>query len=158
MTRDEIMRMDAEELRWEIARLKGYQAIERKDDKPLILTPSAIHSRQNYFDGLSGMFVIGDCNLDPIDLPEQPQNWEFGMQTNWPTSIADAWELVEETKSEITMTIRYIATWGRNVWRVDYQPVDRKSVIFPHGIIPYFEADTAPLAICRAWLMAQEAK
>lgn len=76
---------------------------------------------------------------------------------NWPVSIADAWELVEEARNENV---------GISIWNIKYYNPDRwsyEATLFDpiggamcHKFVA--EADTAPHAICLAWINWKESQ
>ena len=60
---------------------------------------------------------------------------------NWSVSIADAWELVEEMATPDNFGLSF---WDKNIWECIYHKDEDHS--------SFVEADTAPRAICLAWL------
>ena len=68
---------------------------------------------------------------------------------DWPTSIADAWELAEE--AHLT-----IYTPGSSYASGEYGNGDSYAAETQNGL--FIEADTAPRAICEAWLEWKAAK
>jgi len=118
LTRDEIFSMTPDRLRVEIAKRRGID----------VLYP---------FDGRYGPFcqtgLTGEGNPHLSVLPD------------WTTSIADAWELVEDAQAE-----QYQQTF-----EIGHTPAISKRwfvIIGTHRSV----GDTASLAICRAWLLWHE--
>lgn len=66
-----------------------------------------------------------------------------GIEADYEHSIAAAWELVEEMRDK-GACVEMGNGWGDPDWRVR---------IMIEGSYRYAYGDTAPLAICRAWLM-----
>jgi hypothetical protein len=79
-----------------------------------------------------------------------PNNYKAVEIANWPENISAAWKLFEEMPHPEIYHGTYIN--GANYWRCACGKWD-------YGEPEYeCEADTAPLAICRAWLMWKEDK
>lgn len=114
MTRDEIMAMDAAQLRLAIARAKGWERF---------------------------------LSLDGHMLGRSPDGTWFDSVPDWPNDISAAWELVEEMGKSCKVHVSYYAfdtKWYCSTIRVD--EIDDVLIFFAKD-------DTAPLAICRAWLL-----
>lgn len=86
-----------------------------------------------------------------IPRPSEAEAWKIlERHHNWPRSIADAWELVEEMrKAECNIEILigspiYVSVLG------DYSKLTDNTKVAHY--INTNKADTAPRAICLAWL------
>jgi hypothetical protein len=87
-------------------------------------------------------YFTAECWRDPDDL-------DFVYLPDWPADIAAAWELVEEMdKAYFSLTRTNDTHWapapfGKIHWECRFY-APQKGEMF---------GDTAPLAICRAWLV-----
>jgi hypothetical protein len=80
---------------------------------------------------------------------------------NWPESIADAWELVEECQNagvgfDICNVKHSVLTSGQVYWQYEvtlYDPIEG-----PNSTEHKANADTTPLAICKCWIPWKEAQ
>jgi hypothetical protein len=132
MTRDEIMQLTAEELRLEVAKAKGF--VQFKNVRSI-------------FNGIeydvAGWFVKSEEG--PLGTFHQ------AIYSDWPANIADAWELVED--------------FGKLSWSFTVENIpDRPTEVLCHVFRPFQGGGflgcgtTAPLAICRAWLVWKSEK
>jgi hypothetical protein len=125
LTRDEILAMTPDQLRVEIARERGYTVCAAK------------------------FFDVFELILDGRVLAVSSNKQNAWHNTpNWPTSIADAWELVEEMRPLITVAIT-ASHYG--LFNCTFT---RRDEYFP--FLEIRDAATAPLAISRAWLLWHE--
>ena len=89
----------------------------------------------------------------------QPRECSFGGQAPgerepahippYSTSIAAAWEVVEHIKHDVSMYVNHTDAKKPTICVVIAEPKPYNGMMLPCG-----EADTAPLAICRAALKA----
>ena len=134
MNRNEIMTMTAEELRLAIAKAKGLD-VRRARDIPELLP--GLHE-PGLYKGLAEWITTETLILCNGGAPWFPPHWT--------TSIADAWELMEEIAAK-DYPIPGICRMDENDnWNCYYRFAGDQG-------IEIVEADTAPLAICRAWLL-----
>ena len=66
---------------------------------------------------------------------------------NWPVNIVDAWELVEEMATPDNFGLSF---WDKNIWECIYHKDEDHS--------SFVEADTAPRAICLAYIAYKESQ
>lgn len=141
MTREEIMGMSAEELRLAIAKAEGFKY---QQDAPKGHFCKMFGNHEGWwFDPTDNSWFCAKC-MDHL-IPD------------WPTSIADAWELEAQLTPKqqekyafllFRITSGYegesetIIRWGRGLYDDQY-----------FGLI-----HASPEQRCRAWLMAQEAQ
>jgi hypothetical protein len=130
--RDEIMSMTPDELRLAIAERLGFSA-ERD--------PKSYKGEEWYILAKGGLPYTHNSHLtEEKALKDTP---------NWPRSIEDAWELAEDMRHKGIHVHLLLAPNGEEVditienYRFKFEKM---------------ASDTAPLAICRAWLIAQEAE
>jgi hypothetical protein len=132
MDKIEIEKMTADELRLAIAKAKGWQIYHYDKD-----------IAENCY------YLLVDNDFDAV-IPfnyhkTEAECWEKDCPT-WPTSIPDAWELVEEMGHLCwTVTIENLPSKPQEVVCRVFKP-------YIAGRINAY-ADTVPLAICRAWLI-----
>lgn len=135
MTRDEILNLTPEQLRVEIARRKGWKFWRDpnyRDGECTVFPPEL-----DYSDCSPYGYLVDPSKMDSIVFEINTQDWT--------TDIAAAWELVEEMIENGEAPGELIISWYEDKkWYC--QSADRK-------VENYAYADTAPLAICRAWLM-----
>lgn len=132
MTHDEIAQLDDDGLRLEVARAKGWVVCKMRKNSSIA-------------------YPVLERELeDPVYYAEPSDRIVWGSFPDWPRDIAAAWELVEEAQAkphecyfEISHTPA-IPHKGKPCWHVELG-----------GVRGY--GDTAPLAICRAWLMWKQA-
>lgn len=133
-TREEIMQMDAEQLRLAIAAAKGMN--------PKVVEP---------WEDIYGITHMSDwCQEERCWLPAGTsiaynENGTISRLPNWTTSIADAWELWLELPHFKSIE--------------NYAPHTEMYYVVFNGngeTTTEVEGVTAPLAICRAWLMWHE--
>lgn len=131
MTRDEILSLTPERLRAEIAKRKGY--------------------------------VIGSGPMDSAAKYSGCKWWTApdGRRTSvipdWTSDITAAWELVEEMNNseEGLSDLWYGTVCGKLGWIYTFRFYFMGA--YKHGATELIaSSDTAPLAICRAWLMWKE--
>lgn len=116
MTRDEIMAMSPDELRVAVAKAKGWR-----------------------------VYIINKGDFESLEYSTEEMPYVARHCPDWPASIADAWELVEEIRQSGAWV--YVDTDNTYTCAVQIVGVDNE-------ITEYFStADIAPLAISRAWLM-----
>lgn len=152
-TRDEILAMDAAQLRLAIAEAKGLDTgshdthewhKEPGGDIDLYAYSSDPHSGP-YCDRCGYSFCTG-CNEDGYNdyLPCT------AYHPDWATSIPAAWRLVEEMRDAGQLVI--IKLWP------DKSFIFSIEILWKNDSDGYVQtvSDTAPLAICRAWLMWKE--
>ena len=132
-TRDKIIRMTQEELREAIAEAMGYVV------------------KHNYLD---------DYGINPKDYWVTPTGRLTSVLSDWPTNIADAWELVEEIRANgFELKIDTDLTGSGNDYNVAILAFhDGSDNGTGWTLVAFAEALTAPLAISRAWLMWKEEK
>ena len=82
--------------------------------------------------------------------PDCIQSEEYGGPQEYSTDIAAAWQVVEKIKNTpyLYPQLRYSHSWVFGIWRNN--PNTNKD----YGWLAEVYADTAPLAICRAALLA----
>lgn len=164
MTRDEIMRMDVEELRLAIAKAKypkvemrwckrdcecGYN--EEYQNRAEEYLEMGVYTQEEWEE----MIRSGEKRVYQWPCWNRRENDEPSWEPvpDWPASIADAWELVEDGKC--TVGYAKVGSDANGKWYASFYDLGDK----PHtGRSFDGHGDTAPLAICRAWLMAQEAQ
>jgi hypothetical protein len=133
MTNEEIMKLTPEELRLEIAQAKGWGEVRKNDSGEWRQAP--------------GYGDLADYQPDYLGVPPD-SGWGGGHSEglpNWPADIAAAWELVEEMIENGEAPGEFIMSWyEEKKWYC--QSPDRH-------LQNYTYADTAPLAICRAYLL-----
>jgi hypothetical protein len=133
MTRDEIMALTPEQLRVEIAKAKGWTY---KQESPDI---------ENYFCRLVGN-KSGWWNKSGQD--EWICAYCHEPFPDWPTDISAAWELVEEVQKDDSCWL-VITTNGNEKFACSIHETTSED-----GTTEcYANESTAPLAICRAWLL-----
>lgn len=94
-----------------------------------------------------------------------------GSWVNWAESITDAWELFDEMDMQIVVKDRYNGTYSKGKWLCTYETVFAEEILFngPQGndseALAFWQspkfvvaADTAPLAICKAYIKWKELK
>lgn len=92
-----------------------------------------------------------------------------GAWVNWSESISDAWELFEKMDQQIVMKDRYQGTYSKGKWLCTYETMCAEEVLLngPQGndsdALAFWQspkfvvaADTAPLAICKAYIKRKE--
>ncbi len=82
-----------------------------------------------------------DVDQKFIPIPNDPKT------INWAENIAEAWELFEENPEVYVKKLQYVDK------KIDYECVFRDSDL---KVIGSAKADTAPLAICLAWIKVKE--
>jgi len=122
MNRNEIMQLSPEQLKFEIAKVKEIT-----------------------FTSTSG-------NVYPFDSPDIPRRWAMNNISNWPTSIADAWELeCEITVSHWTRYVEILKEVVEHdkhaVYTTDFDDEARME------IHPYCLIHATPLQRSRAYLI-----
>lgn len=91
--------------------------------------------------------------------------------TNWAENISDAWELFEEMGGQIITEDRYNGSYSKGKWLCTYgttcpeevllngpQADDTTAMVFWQNPRFIVAADTAPMAICLAWIAWKENK
>lgn len=136
MNRNEIMTMTADELRLAIALAKGWKLYRfdyfGETDTQGIFAPD--YKPSKYKTQIDFSEFLPRKYINPDGMPD------------WTTSIADAWELMEEM-SALDYPIPGICRMDENDnWNCYYRFAGDQG-------IEIVEADTAPLAISRAWLL-----
>ena len=127
LTRDEVLAMTHDQLRVEIARDRGYTVCAAK-----------------FFDVFE---LILDGRVLAISSNKQ-NAWH--NTPNWPTSIADTWELVEDVNAHgYTVNIQIDHT-GVTAYFTERGAISIEPVHF----MEY--GNTASIAICRVWLLWNE--
>lgn len=74
----------------------------------------------------------------------------YGTTADWPTSIADVWELVEDVNTHgytVNIQVDYA---GATAYFTERGAISREPVCF----VEY--GNTVPLAVCRIWLLWDE--
>jgi hypothetical protein len=88
----------------------------------------------------------GPCHAQP-DSPDQG-----GETKEYSTDIAAAWTVVEKLREgKYEFTLFNDSDKTGEIWRVYFGPTDS---LLEDALLPAVDADTAPLAICRAALCA----
>jgi len=147
-TRNEIMAMDAEELRRETAKALGFIPFDETRCPVCGWTYSS--------DASKGC-VPGDCSMRPSPRVRADEDY-----SNWPEDIAAAWTLVDEMGNsgtglpDLCFKSGYIAAErGRTAWVFEFR-------LFAAGVYKYGVheligvGETPMLAISRAWLLWKE--
>lgn len=135
-TREQIMAMSPDELWVAVAKAKEFFHVLNFGD-------------HNCFVILSPYF--SNVTMYRSETDAWNAAFENGRFPNWPASIADAWKLVESNPLPLDITL-HKHTFGDGLYYVTVHTSRGSKSIY--GV-----ADTAPLAICRAWLMwKQEAQ
>ena len=81
-----------------------------------------------------------------VDSPS-PVSKVYYRVSNWPVDIKAAWELVEEMATPDNFGLSF---WNNNVWECIYRKEE--------DYTGFVEADTAPLAICHAFIQWKESQ
>ena len=140
-TRDEIMAMSAEELRVAIAKKLGWT-----------FSKTAGGNVWGYFRGSIGS--LGYSEIEALTVESEKLN----INTDYPHDIAAAYELVEEIRrggDEITLNSDRRGN-GSAIYSVVVLRLRNDNTGTGWTQIVNSEADTAPLAISRAWLIWSE--
>ena len=129
--------MTNDEIRIKIAKLCGYNWYEINKEATLCNVSYA------------GILPKG---REVVDHPSEGSKLYF-ICPNWPESIADAWELVEEMRAN-HFSIKLMAWDHTDKWVVIMHHRQGHDEKIPDDEI---ESDTAPLAICLAYIAWKEA-
>lgn len=108
----------------------------------MAMTPQQLENEIARLKGWNGSDFDGPTKWEYVDGAYQPN------RLNWVQSIGDAWELVEEMGKGFHVDI---VKFVDERWAVYLSDIYLIKVVISGGI-------TAPLAICRAWLMWKNAK
>lgn len=141
--------MTAEELRLEIAKAQGWGMYLNASIQILQLTNDP--GRKRYFeDQMNGCLPVGASEIIAF-FPNNLNEWfDYWKLPNWPADISAAWKLVEEMHEK---------GYGVNIYARD--GVYSCEITSPDHMCKqlfYEFADTAPLAICRAYLKWKQAQ
>ena len=142
MTNDEIMALTPEQLRVEIAKKKDI--LPFPDDRcPVCGWP--------YAETIKNGCVPGNCSMRPVPKIRSDEDYP-----DWPNNIYYAFSLFEEARQDgYAVSIEFYNNWHVVFFKETGYDKENHEPIFK---IHEADAETAPLAICRAWLMWKEAQ
>lgn len=91
-------------------------------------------------------------NRDYVNfLLEQRDYFLFIPEKNWAENISDAWELFEEMPKSYFLGKSVTHQYGFEIWKINDDGKGLTQLLDP-------VAETAPMAICLAWIAWKEAK
>jgi hypothetical protein len=162
MTNDEIMAMDEDALRLAVAKLHGETVLrwcDHDDDC------GNVQECERYIklNEISMDYAI-DCGIFkwPCFVKWFGKHKRFEPVPDFPRDIAAAWGLVEEMKETATKHDRHDTRSGIVLQYEQHEPWGPGWVIVKTademGPVDVILGETAPIAICRAWLMWKAGK